>query len=61
MSPSSTHEKDVNLTKVEVLFFDLDGAILDWEGTVAKELRRQGDRYFPEREFSAGFPKESGL
>ncbi|KAJ7241399.1 HAD-like domain-containing protein [Mycena rebaudengoi] len=48
MSPSSTHEKDVNLTKVEVLFFDLDGAILDWEGTVAKELRRQGDRYFPE-------------
>ncbi|KAF7324985.1 hypothetical protein MKEN_00540900 [Mycena kentingensis (nom. inval.)] len=28
------------LTKVEVLFFDLDGTVLDWQKTVADELRR---------------------
>ncbi|KAJ6590873.1 HAD-like domain-containing protein [Mycena sp. CBHHK59/15] len=34
------------LTNVEVLFFDLDETVLDWQGTVAQELRRQGNKYF---------------
>nr|GAT51622.1 predicted protein [Mycena chlorophos] len=36
------------LTKVEVLFFDLDGTVLNWHGTVAEELRRVARRYWAE-------------
>ncbi|KAF8217976.1 HAD-like domain-containing protein [Mycena galopus ATCC 62051] len=39
---------DSNLTAVEVLFFDLDGTVLNWQGTVAAELRRLGNKHFPE-------------
>ncbi|KAJ6480258.1 HAD-like domain-containing protein, partial [Mycena sanguinolenta] len=39
---------DSNLTSVEVLFFDLDGTVLNWQGTVAEELRRLGNKHFPE-------------
>ncbi|KAJ7202085.1 HAD-like domain-containing protein, partial [Mycena pura] len=44
----SSHSEDSSLTKVEVLFFDLDGTVLNWQGTVADELRRLGNKYFPE-------------
>ncbi|KAJ7457262.1 HAD-like domain-containing protein [Mycena galericulata] len=43
----SPYNDDSSLTKVEVLFFDLDGTVLDWQGTVAEELRRQGNKLFP--------------
>ncbi|KAJ7606620.1 HAD-like domain-containing protein [Roridomyces roridus] len=41
------YDEDSNLTKVEILFFDLDGTVLDWRGSVAEELRRLGKKYFP--------------
>jgi len=36
------------LESVEVLFFDILGTMLDWHGTVARALKRQGDRLLPE-------------
>lgn len=44
----SPYDDDSSLTKVEVLFFDLDGTVLDWQGTVAEELRRLGQKHFPD-------------
>ncbi|KAJ7075933.1 HAD-like domain-containing protein [Mycena belliarum] len=41
-------DDDSSLTKVEVLFFELDGTVLDWRGTVAAELQRQGSKYYPQ-------------
>ncbi|KAJ6494085.1 HAD-like domain-containing protein [Mycena vitilis] len=38
----SMYDDDRTLSKVEVLFFDLDGTVLNWQGTVADELRRLG-------------------
>ncbi|KAJ7035152.1 HAD-like domain-containing protein [Mycena alexandri] len=38
------YDDDSSLTKVEVLFFDLDGTVLDWHGTVTEELRRQANK-----------------
>ncbi|KAJ7763150.1 HAD-like domain-containing protein [Mycena maculata] len=43
----SPYDDDSSLTRVEVLFFDLDGTVLDWQGSVAAELRRQGAKHFP--------------
>ncbi|KAJ6531372.1 HAD-like domain-containing protein [Mycena vulgaris] len=42
-----SYDDDSSLTKVEVLFFDLDGTVFDWRGTIADELRRQGNKHFP--------------
>ncbi|KAJ7474838.1 HAD-like domain-containing protein [Mycena latifolia] len=44
----SPYDDDSSLTKVEVLFFDLDGTVLDWRGTVGAELRQQGSKHFPQ-------------
>ncbi|KAJ7111165.1 HAD-like domain-containing protein [Mycena crocata] len=41
------YDDDSSLTRVEVLFFDLDGTVLDWQGSVAAELRRLGNQHFP--------------
>jgi hypothetical protein len=38
-----------------VLFFDLDGTVLNWQGTVSEELRRLGNKHFPEIRDSKGF------
>jgi len=45
---TSPYDDDSSLTKVEVLFFDLDGTVLNWHGTVSEELRRLGNKHFPE-------------
>ncbi|KAF7378056.1 hypothetical protein MSAN_00229600 [Mycena sanguinolenta] len=45
---SAYESYDSNLTSVEVLFFDLDGTVLNWQGSVAEELRRLGNKHFPE-------------
>ncbi|KAJ7143803.1 hypothetical protein C8R44DRAFT_758934 [Mycena epipterygia] len=42
------YDDDSSLTKVEVMFFDLDGTVLNWQGTVAEELQRQGNKHFPQ-------------
>ncbi|KAJ7708251.1 HAD-like domain-containing protein [Mycena rosella] len=44
----ASYDDDSTLTKVEVLFFDLDGTVLDWRGTVGAELRRHGSKHFPQ-------------
>ncbi|KAJ7171178.1 HAD-like domain-containing protein [Mycena filopes] len=38
------YDDDSSLTKVEVLFFDLDGTVLNWHGAVTDELRRQANK-----------------
>ncbi|KAF7368750.1 hypothetical protein MVEN_00199900 [Mycena venus] len=45
---TSPYDDDSSLTKVEVLFFDLDGTTLNWQATVAEELKRLGNKHFPE-------------
>ncbi|CAK5284389.1 unnamed protein product [Mycena citricolor] len=42
----SRFDYDSNLSKVEVLFFDLDGTVMNWRGTVADELKRLGTKNF---------------
>jgi FMN phosphatase YigB (HAD superfamily) len=43
------YDDDSSLTKVEVLFFDLDGTVLDWRATVAEALRQLENKHFPQR------------
>ncbi|KAK7052555.1 HAD-like domain-containing protein [Favolaschia claudopus] len=45
---ASPYYDDSSLTKVEVLFFDLDGTVLNWHGTVVDELRRLAAKHCPE-------------
>ncbi|KAJ7347905.1 HAD-like domain-containing protein [Mycena albidolilacea] len=45
---TSPYNDDPSLTQVEVLFFDLDGTVLNWQGTVSEELRRLANKHFPE-------------